>query len=82
MLFQYTVVTLIECRDISVVVYLDDIVIHEMDPECIWAEIQLVLKQFATAGFMINTTKWHFLVSEMKALEYQFHRGNKFLLYM
>ena len=63
-------VTIIDCGDVSVVVYLDNIVIYRTDPVCVWAKTKLVLEQVAMAGFMINTTKSHFLVSKTKMLGY------------
>ena len=75
------IASIIDCGDISVVVNLDEIVIHRTDPVCVWAETKLVLEQFAVAGFMINTAKLHFLVSEMRILGYQLYWGHRFPLY-
>ena len=80
--FQRTVVTIIYCGNMSVVVYLDDIVIYGMDHVRVWAETKLVLEQLAVAGFMINTAKLHFLVSEVKMLGYQLYGGYRFPSYM
>ena len=41
--FQCTVATIIDCRDVSVVVYLDYIVIYGTDIVGVWAETKLVL---------------------------------------
>ena len=60
-----------DCGDISVVVYLDDIVLYGTDPICMWEETKVVLECLAHAGFMINTAKLHFLVSSMKMLGYK-----------
>ena len=54
----------------SVVVYLDDIVVYGTDPIRVWEETKVVLERLARAGFMINTAKSHFLVSHMKMLGY------------
>ena len=54
----------------SVVVYLDDIVVYGTDPICVREETKVVLECLARAGFMINTAKSHFLVSCMKMLSY------------
>ena len=54
----------------SVVVYLDNIVVYGTDPIRVWEETKVVLERLARAGFMINTTKSHFLVSRMKMLGY------------
>ena len=54
----------------SVVVYLDDIVVYGTDPICVWEETKVVLERLAHAGFIINTAKSHFLVSSMKMLGY------------
>ena len=54
----------------SVVVYLDDIVVYGTDPICVWEEAKVVLECLTDAGFMINTAKLHFLVSSMKMLGY------------
>ena len=51
---------IVDCRDVSVVVYLDDIVVYGTDPIRVWEETIVVLERFACAGFMINTAKLHF----------------------
>ena len=56
--------------DVSVVVYLDDIVVYGTDPTRVWQETKLVLERLARAGFMINTAKSHFFVSNVKMLGY------------
>ena len=68
--FQRTVATIVDCGDVSLVVYLDDIVVYGTDPTRVWQETKLVLERLARAGFMINTAKSHFLVSSMKTLGY------------
>ena len=50
--------------------YLDDIVVYWFDPVQVWYETELVLERLIAAGFMLNTAKTHFLVSEMKMLGY------------
>ena len=42
--FQYTIATIIDCGDVSVVVYLDDVAIYGTDPAHVWAETKLVLE--------------------------------------
>ena len=42
--FQLIVATIINCRDMSVIVYLDDIIIYGMEPIHIWAKTKLVLE--------------------------------------
>ena len=61
---------IVDCGDVSVVVYLDDIVVYGTDPIRVWEETKVVLEHLACAGFMINTAKLHFLVSHMKMLGY------------
>ena len=61
---------IVDCRDVSVAIYLDDIVVYGTDPICVWEETKVVLERLARAGFMINTSKLHFLVSSMKMLGY------------
>ena len=61
---------IVDCGDVSVVVYLDDIVVYGTDPIRVWEETKVVLECLARAGFMINTAKSHFLVSRMKMLGY------------
>ena len=60
----------VDCGDVSVVVYLDDIVVYGTDPIRMWEETKVVLERLACASFMINTAKPHFLVSSMKMLSY------------
>ena len=59
-----------DCGDVSVVVYLDDILVYGTDPIRVWEETEVVLERLAHASFMINTAKSHFLVSSMKILGY------------
>ena len=60
-----------DCGDVSIVVYLDDIVVqYGTDPKCVWQETKVVPERLAHAGFMINTAKSHFFVSSMKMLGY------------
>ena len=59
-----------DCGDVSVVIYLDNIVVYGTDPIRVWEETKVVLERLARAGFMINTAKSHFLVSRMKMLGY------------
>ena len=54
----------------SIVIYLDNIVVYGTDPIRVWEEIKVVLERLTCAGFMINTPKSHFLVSSMKMLGY------------
>ena len=61
---------IVDCGDVSVVVYLDDMVVHGTDPTRVWYETKVVLECLTCAGFMINTAKSHFLVSSMKILGY------------
>ena len=61
---------IVDCGDVSVVVYLDDIVVYGTDPIRVWEETKVVLERLACTGFMINTAKSHFLVSRMKILGY------------
>ena len=42
--FQCTVSTIVDCGDISVVVYLDAIVVYGTDPTHVWQETKLVLE--------------------------------------
>ena len=56
--------------DVSIVVYLDDIVVYGSDPVRVWYEMKLVLERLAAAGFMIDIAKSHFLASKMKMLGY------------
>ena len=59
-----------DCGDVSVVVYLDNIMVYGTDPIRMWEETKVVLERLAHAGFMINTSRSHFLVSSMKMLGY------------
>ena len=59
---------IVDCGDMSVVVYLDDIVVYGTEPIHMWEETKVVLERLTCAGFMINTAKSHFLVSSMKML--------------
>ena len=59
-----------DCGDVSVVIYLDDIVVYGTDPIRMWEETKVVLECLDRASFMINTAKLHFLVSRMKMLGY------------
>ena len=61
---------IVDCGDVSVVVYLDNIVVYGADPIHVWEETKVVLERLARAGFMLNTAKLHFLVSRMKMLGY------------
>ena len=61
---------IIDCGDVSVTIYLDDIVVYGTDPIRVLEETKVVLERLARAGFMINTAKSHFLVSRMKMLGY------------
>ena len=61
---------IVDCGDVSVVVYLDAIVVYGTDPIHVWEETKVVLEHLARAGFMINTGESHFLVSSMKMLGY------------
>ena len=70
------VATIVDCGDVSVLVYLDNIVIHGMDPTHIWQETKVVLECFACAGFMTNSTKSLFLVRSMKMLGYELQGGS------
>ena len=54
----------------SVVIYLDDIVVYGTDLVRMWEETKVVLEHLAHASFIINTAKPHFLVSSMKMLGY------------
>ena len=55
--------TIVDCGNVSVIVYLDDIVVYGTDPMRVWQEIKVVLERLACAGFMISTAKLHFLVT-------------------
>ena len=64
-----------DCGDVSVVFYLDDIVVYGSDPVCFRMETKVVLERLSSAGFMIDLAKSHFLVNEMKMLSYQLKGG-------
>ena len=68
--FQRMVATTVDCGDISVVVYLVNIVVYGSDHTQVWQETKVVLECLVCAGFIINTAKLHFLVSSMKMLGY------------
>ena len=61
---------IVDCGDVSVVIYLNDIVVYGTDPMRMWEETKVVLECLACAGFITNTAKSHFLVSSMKMLGY------------
>ena len=66
-----------DCGDVSIVMYLDDIAVYGTDPTRVWQETKLVFERLARAGFMINTAKSHFLVGSMKMLGYQLEGGRR-----
>ena len=61
---------IVDKGDVSVVIYLDDIVVFGTDPKVVWEQTLLVLYRLTDAGFMINTMKSRFLVSSLKLLGY------------
>ena len=69
--------TIVDCVDVSVIVYLNDIVVYGTDPTRISQETEVVLERLACAGFMVNTAKSHFLVSSMKMLGYELQGGRR-----
>ena len=68
---------IVDKNDVVVVVYLDDIVIYGNDPVKVWEESRIVLERLASAGFMVNTAKSHFLVSSIKMLGYHLSDGRR-----
>ena len=73
--FQKTVTAIVDRGDVSVVIYIDDIVLFGTNPKQVWAETLLVLQRLISAGFKINTKKSHFLVSSLKMLGYNVKEG-------
>ena len=69
--------TILDCEDVSVLVYLDDIVVYVMDPTRIGQETKVVLERLARASFMVNSAKSLFLVSSMKMLGYELKGGRR-----
>ena len=67
---MHVVATIVVWGDVSIVVYLNNIVVCGSDPVQVWYGMKLVLEHLAAAGFTLNTTKSHFLVSKMKVLGY------------
>jgi len=70
------VVDVVDRGDVSVIIYLDNIVLFGVDPTRVWAETLIVLQRLTKAGFMINTAKSKFLVSSLKMLGYNVAAGS------
>ena len=70
------VADVVDKGDVKVVIYLDNIVVFVTDLCCVWEETCIILERLAAAGFMVNTAKSKFLVSELKMLGYKLHSGS------
>lgn len=63
--FQRTVKLIVEVKsDLTVVIYLDDIIIHGTEVEEVWRQTLVVLRRLTASGFMININVmfWFFVI--------------------
>ena len=70
------VVDIVDKGDVQVVIYLDDVIVFRTDPCHVWEEMRIVVERLAAAGFIVDTTKSRFLVSELM-LEYKLHGSRR-----
>ena len=69
------VVDVVDKGGVQVVIHLHNVVVFGTDLCCVWEETHIVLERLVVAGFMVNTAKSKFRVSELKMLGYKLYSG-------